>query len=122
MSRTIENDCVSCPDGCKHCGRGDDYILVHCDWCDDTVREEDFEREGWHQITVTNDIGEVSQLDLCDDCHTTFASAVNELMGSWDTFKAEHKESWARIQGVHTSQAKIAVIDKYLQELFDTLM
>ena len=120
MSRWTDNDCVSCADGCHHCGRDQEYVLVHCDWCDASIREEEFEKEGWHQVSVKDDIGQVRSLDLCDDCHTTFGEALSELMGAWDTFKAEHRTSWAEIQGIHTSQHKIATIDKYLQELFDT--
>ena len=31
--RTIENDCVGCPQGCIQCGRNFDYEIIECDSC-----------------------------------------------------------------------------------------
>lgn len=31
--REVRNDCVGCPQGCIHCGRGDDYVVYECDSC-----------------------------------------------------------------------------------------
>lgn len=39
MAREWENNCVSCPQGCIHCGREKDYEVVYCDACG--ISEED---------------------------------------------------------------------------------
>lgn len=38
MGYTRENDCVGCPQGCVHCGRGRDYKAYFCDGCGEYFR------------------------------------------------------------------------------------
>lgn len=50
----IANDCVMCPDYCRHCGRDKDYKIVHltCDKCG----------EEFHTLY------EYDGQELCEDC------------------------------------------------------
>lgn len=47
MARVVDNDCVGCPQGCIHCGRGD-YEYYECDGCDDksTLNDDTLYRDG----------------------------------------------------------------------------
>lgn len=42
MARSIECDCVGCPQGCIQCGRKHPYTLYTCDLCGDSSRDDDF--------------------------------------------------------------------------------
>lgn len=37
MAREWENDCVGCPQGCIGCGRQEDYLVIYCDNCGESL-------------------------------------------------------------------------------------
>ena len=43
MAHEIGNDCVACPQGCIHCGRGW-YRYFICDWCGEIYYGEDVDK------------------------------------------------------------------------------
>lgn len=38
MGYKVDSDCVGCPQGCVHCGRGE-YEVYYCDKCEDYTKE-----------------------------------------------------------------------------------
>ncbi len=38
MGYKVDSDCVGCPQGCVHCGRGE-YEVYYCDKCGDYTKE-----------------------------------------------------------------------------------
>lgn len=66
MAKIIENNCVGCPQGCIHCGRKEEEVII-CDICEDFAefRYED--------------------TDYCEDC---FEDVLN---AQWNTFSVYEK-------------------------------
>lgn len=123
MSRTTENDCVSCANGCIQCGRKDDYVLVRCDWCDDTIREEDFEDEDWHQIQVHGELDQsrIETLVMCESCHSDMVEAIQNFKESYDTFQGELRDLVVSLMGKFAAENTFALMDKCLEEITDKL-
>ena len=58
MAKIIENNCVGCPQGCVHCGRKEEEVIV-CDNCEDFA---EFRYEN---------------TDYCEDCFNDFKEMFN---------------------------------------------
>lgn len=56
----IVNDCVGCPQGCRHCGRDRDRKVHICDICG---HEIDVDLSGIYGIP-----GDVESRDYCENC------------------------------------------------------
>ena len=70
MARSVENDCVGCPQGCGHCGRDKDYTLITCDFCDEQIIYEDIDK-----VTRVMD-----KYDICNGCK----NAIQEQLDAFD--------------------------------------
>ena len=46
MAKVVENYCVSCPQGCIHCGRSEDVVYYECDGCGVDDEEEKLYSDG----------------------------------------------------------------------------
>lgn len=74
MSRSVENDCVGCPQGCIHCGRNKDYVLITCDFCEEQIVYEDI-----------NDVKKVlDKYDICNGCKNAIQTQLDDVDNAID--------------------------------------
>ena len=52
--RTVQNDCVGCPQGCIHCGRDKNYVVIiyECDRCKVDSTDEPIYETQYGQLCV----------------------------------------------------------------------
>lgn len=103
MAYTVENACVGCPQGCIHCGRDQDRLVVTCDICGENIEFSDF-----------SDIRKLDDNEVCDECFGVFEDALATLEQSMDTLDAFGK----LILGAEEWQRRKKQIDEALEELY----
>ena len=101
MSRTIENDCVGCPQGCVNCGRAKDYTLVTCDFCDNIIIYDDLS-----EISRIND-----EYDICPSCKED----VIEQLDTIDNALDDLKEVGRKLCGIGEWNHRVSIINDLLQ-------
>ena len=119
MSRTKECDCVSCPQGCIHCGRDIPYTLVRCDWCSqNTIREENFEEEDWYTVNIKGRYGSGPYTqDMCSKCHDDVLELLVNFRGGFDIFKEEVKTFSREAISEAEHDKYISMMDEWLDML-----
>ena len=123
MSVEIRNDCCGCTIPCIHCEKEKDYTVAICDWCNKEIvleRVETFRDSDWHTVKVTEDKGQVKEIDICSECHAEFGEGLNRLMGEWDIFKAEHIKSVQALINKKNAEMYIANTDKFFKDMFNS--
>lgn len=125
MSKSKENDCVSCADGCHHCGRDQDYVLVQCDWCGQNyVREENFVEEDWHRVRAVGKYrsGESQpngcyMLDMCSDCYGQTIELLVEFGGLFDEFVSRISSFSKEVIGEAEHDKNVSLVKEWLDTL-----
>ena len=122
MSREKRNDCVCCPQGCIHCGRDKEYILVRCDWCGQNyVMEENFEEEDWHRVRAVGKYrsGEDQpkgcyELDMCNVCHEQAAELLTDFDSVFDEFVTRVKTYSQETVGKAVHDSYVGAVKEWL--------
>lgn len=123
MSREKQNDCVSCADGCHHCGRDKEYTLVRCDWCGQNfVKEENFEEEDWHRVRAVGKYrsGESQpkgcyMLDMCSNCHGQAAELLTDFNTLFDEFVTRVKTYSQETVGQALHDRYVGAVKEWLE-------
>ena len=99
MAREWENNCVSCPQGCIHCGREKDYEVIYCDVCGESA-ETMYEFEGE---------------DLCEAClfeaWENWGGADFDLSLIDDDLTEDEKQEWLESLLAHPAKNYLELID-----------
>lgn len=105
MSIKKRNDCVGCPQGCIHCGRGN-YYTVECDKCGEEGNDKEiyFEYGGSH---------------FCKDCFPKFLEEegiLKEVSSGVCAYCGEETEKMYEVDGETVCEE---CLSDYLQDNYD---